>query len=268
MHVSAPRRMVASLAVGAAALTLAACYQQAAYYAAAYAIPPLLLLSVGLLWTRSFAAQLAARGLWWGASLIGAALALGWSTSLSGEAAAVTALGTTTGLLALGFSATVPEGRSLFFAPQAGRATFTMALLLSVCTALSLGYFGVLYSESLYAGGDLATSSDVALLFALAAVSAVSAAGLFTLRVWAWFGAVASTALIGAAAWAGTLPVPAALAGGLAVLGLLAVITQLPLLLQLLRGRGLKPSSRAWAIVPTAVLLSLLGVAAGSLYAP
>jgi hypothetical protein len=265
MHVSTTRRTVASLAVAGSALALAIGYQQAAYYAAAYAIPPLLMLSVGLLWTRSFAAQLFTRGLWWGASLIGAALALGWSTTLSGEAAAVCALGSTTGLLALGLSATVPEGRSPFFAPQAGRATFTIALLLSVCTSLSLGYFGVLYSESLFAGGDLATSSDVAVLFSLAAVAAVSALGLFTLRVWAWLGAVGSTVVIGAVAWSGALPVPGALAGGLSILGLLAVVTQLPLLVQLLRGRGLKPSSRAWAIVPTAVLLTLLGVAAGTL---
>lgn len=268
MQVSTSRRTIASLAVAGSAIALAIGYQQAAYYAAAYAIPPLLLLSVGLLWTRSFAAQLFTRGVWWAASLIGAALALGWSTSLSGEAAAVCALGSTTGLLALGFSAAVPEGKSLFFAPRAGRATFSIALLLSLCTALSLGYFGVLYSESLFAGGELASSSDVGLLFGLAAIAAASALGLFTLRVWAWAGAVGSTVAIGAAAYMNLLPIPAALAGGLSILGLLAVVTQVPLLVQLLRGRGLKPSSRAWAIVPTAVLLSLAGVAAGSLYAP
>lgn len=251
------RRGFASLAIAATALALSAFYAHTAYLAAAFLIPPLFLLSALLVHVSALGAQLAVRGLWWATALVGSALAVAWSGTASGEAGAVGALGASVALLALGFSAAVPQGKSVFFAPRAARATFTIALLVAACDALALGYFGILYFESFLVGGDLATGTETAMVLALAGAAGLFALGLFTLRVWAWLGAVGTTVLIGVLGFAGELPVPEVMGCVLGVLGVLATATQAPVLVQLLRGRGLQPSARGWAAVPVLVLVAL-----------
>jgi len=260
------RRVLATASISASALGLAFFFQDAAYNIAGYAVVPILLLSGALVWTHSLAAQVAIRGLWWATSMIGAALAVAWTPNLSGYAAAVSGVGSSLALLSLGFSATVPEGKTIFFAPRAGRATFSIALLLAASNALVLGYFGLLYAESLAVDGDLASGASTGLLLGLAVISAAGAAGLFTLRVWAWGLANITTLAIAGLAAAGVLQIPTVLAGGLIALGGVAVLTQSPLLIQLLSGRGLKPSSGRWTLVPTLVSGALFAVSASAVF--
>ena len=211
--------------------------------------------------------QLIARSAWWATLVLGTLVALDMSGRSDGRVGMLLALTTGTALLAMGRLG-LDEGEGSAFRPVAFRTTLTLGLIMAVADAQALALYGALkLHEGGWKEGSAERGPQIVLLLLSAGVMMAAITGLYRLRVWGLLLATVCAAGVAVLSVADVYGLPNPLKVGMALTSTVQVLLPMPILVAIVRGRPVAPStapSGLARIAPSALVALMMAASAAS----